>query len=122
MSFSAVDDTETAACVAETRACRGDTAAQSAARDAAADGLLSQLAAMGALRGAPLGSPEVRSAVCALQRYITAHLYPCTTPILSGLGQLYAADERFARRIDAAGGEGTAAFAAAAIAAYCEVR
>ncbi len=113
MSFSAVDDTKTAARAAETSACRDD---------AAADGLLLQLAAMGALRGAPLGSPEVRSAVCALQQYITAHFYPCTTPILSGLGQLYAADERFARRIDAAGGEGTAAFAAAAIAAYCEVR
>ena len=56
MSFSAVDDTETAARAAETSACRDDTAA---------DGLLLQLAAVGALRGAPLGSPEVRSAVCA---------------------------------------------------------
>lgn len=133
MSFSVFDDTEATGCVAEAKSRCGDaaawegyerrTAAQSAAaRDTAADGLLLQLAAMGALRGAPLGSPEVRGAVCALQRYITAHLYPCTIPILSGLGQLYAADERSARRIDAAGGEGTAAFAAAAIAAYCEAR
>ena len=56
----------------------------------------------------------------ALQRYITEHYYACTAEILAGLGQMYTADERFRANIDRAGGEGTAQFAAAAIAEYCK--
>ena len=39
-------------------------------------------------------------------------------PILAGLGQMYVADERFKKNIDKYG-EGTAEFAAEAIAVYC---
>ena len=41
------------------------------------------------------------------------------TEILAGLGQMFAADDRFRKNIDMAGGEGTADFVAQAIAAYC---
>ena len=51
--------------------------------------------------------------------FITDHFYTCTPEILAGLGQMYVADDRFRKNIDMAGGEGTAAFVAQAIAAYC---
>ena len=54
-----------------------------------------------------------------LQQFITDHFYTCTPEILAGLGQMYAADDRFRKNIDMAGGEGTADFVAQAIAAYC---
>lgn len=52
------------------------------------------------------------------QDYITARFYHCTKEILSCLGQMYVADERFTKNIDRFG-EGTAAFMAASIAVYC---
>ena len=55
----------------------------------------------------------------ALQQYITDHFYTCTDEILQSLGEMYTADERFAENIDRAGGTGTAAFTARAIAYYC---
>lgn len=67
-------------------------------------------------------TPAVQQAVAVLQRFITEHYYHCTNDILAGLGQMYAADERFAASIDRAGGAGTADFAARAIAAYCAAR
>ena len=51
-----------------------------------------------------------------LQGYITAHFYTCTDEILAGLGRLYAAGGELTEAIDRAGGPGTAAFAAEAIA------
>jgi hypothetical protein len=54
-----------------------------------------------------------------LQDYITGHFYTCTDEILAGLGQLYAAGGAMTDNIDKAGGPGTAAFASAAISAYC---
>lgn len=52
------------------------------------------------------------------QEHITNSFYTCTKEILSGLGQMYIADARFAENIDKHA-EGTAAFMSAAIAAYC---
>lgn len=49
--------------------------------------------------------------------HISQWFYDCTPEIHAGLGQMYANDERFAKNIDKAGGEGTAAFMSAAIAA-----
>ena len=49
----------------------------------------------------------------------TDNFYTCTDEILSGLGKMYADGGEFTASIDSAGGSGTAAFAAAAIAAYC---
>lgn len=62
---------------------------------------------------------EAQTLVKKLQTYISDHYYTCTGEILAGLGQMYVADERFRKNIDRHG-PGTAAFAAAAIAAYCK--
>ena len=62
---------------------------------------------------------KVQGQVKKLQDYITANYYTCTKDILSGLGQMYAAGGEMTENIDAAGGKGTAEFAAAAIAVYC---
>ena len=63
-------------------------------------------------------SEAAQSLVKKLQEYITENFYTCTPEILSGLGQMYAADERFRKNIDK-NGNGTAAFAANAIRIYC---
>ena len=67
--------------------------------------------------GASADSAEAQALVAKLQAHITANYYTCTDEILSGLGKMYVADERFKKNIDKYG-EGTAEFAAAAIAVY----
>ena len=52
------------------------------------------------------------------QDYITENFYTCTKEILAGLGEMYAADERFKANIDKHG-EGTAEFMCQAIREYC---
>ena len=64
-------------------------------------------------------SAEVQDLVKALQDHITGNYYPCTNEILAGLGQMYAADERFRSSIDG-NGDGTARFVSEAIEAYCK--
>ena len=64
-------------------------------------------------------SAEVQNLVKALQDHITGNYYPCTNEILAGLGQMYAADERFRSSIDG-NGDGTARFVSEAIEAYCK--
>ena len=64
--------------------------------------------------GASANSAEAQALVAKLQAHITANYYTCTDAILAGLGQMYAADERFKKNIDKYG-EGTAEFAAEAI-------
>lgn len=76
------------------------------------------LAAFAALRGQDPAGEAAQALVAEWQAFITKHYYACTKPILAGLGQMYAADERFARFIDEQG-EGTAALMAQAIEAYC---
>ena len=71
--------------------------------------------------GLSANSPEVQSLVVKLQDYITQNYYTCTNEILSGLGQMYACDERFKRNIDKHG-EGTAKFVSKAIMKYCYER
>lgn len=85
----------------------------------AGEGLTAVFAGFGALRQKTASDPEAQAQVRLLQEYITAHFYPCTNEILSGLGRLYVSDSAFAENIDRAGGEGTAAFAAEAIRVYC---
>ena len=70
--------------------------------------------------GESTDSAEAQHLVKALQNHITEHYYHCTDQILFGLGQMYVADDRFRQNIDAAGGEGTAEFAAKAIEIYCK--
>lgn len=81
--------------------------------------LMAKLAAIGALRDKGAEAPEVQAQVAELQQLITDCFYPCDRETLRGLGQMYVADERFARNIDRAGGEGTAQFVSEAIGVYC---
>ena len=69
----------------------------------------------GTLRSASPESGEAQALVGELQAHISANFYPCTDEILKGLGEMYAADERFRENIDRRGGEGTAEFVSAAI-------
>ena len=64
-------------------------------------------------------SNEAQSLVKELREYITANYYICTNEILTGLGKMYVADERFKTNIDIYGG-GTADFASKAIEIYCK--
>lgn len=103
----------------------GDTSAwrefeaRSDSADEAADGLMKLFARLGELKELPPESDEVQAAVADIRRYITDHFYDCTDEIFAGLGEMYAADERFRKNIDKAGGDGTAKFASDAIRARC---
>ena len=61
---------------------------------------------------------RVRLQVEKLKQFITERMYTCTDEILSGLGQMYVADERFTKNIDKHG-DGTAEYTAACIKSYC---
>mgnify|MGYP003291392795 CR=1 FL=1 len=60
---------------------------------------------------------EVQSLVKKLQNHISENYYTCTKEILAGLGQMYAADERFKNNIDKHA-DGTAAYVGEAIKHY----
>ena len=85
------------------------------------DGMMAIFAEFAALKnsGASADSAEAQALVAGLQAYITENYYTCTDEILAGLGRMYVADERFKKNIDKHG-EGTAEFAADAIAVYCQ--
>ena len=125
MDFSASDRSRQEAYAAEAKAKWGDTAAYreyecKPKQTDAEDRLMAIFAEFGQLRGGDPASDASQTKVRELRNFISANYYSCTDGILSGLGQMYAADERFRANIDAAGGEGTAAFVQRAIAAYCE--
>ena len=84
------------------------------------DGLMAIFAEFAACKqcGVSADSTEARTLVAKLQAYITANYYTCTDEILTGLGKMYVADERFKKNIDKHG-EGTAEFAADTIEVYC---
>ena len=84
------------------------------------DGMMAIFAEFAACNnsGASANSAEAQALVAKLQAHITANYYTCTDEILVGLGKMYVADERFKKNIDKYG-EGTAEFAAEAIAVYC---
>jgi DNA-binding transcriptional MerR regulator len=65
------------------------------------------------------GSPEAQKLVADWQAHISKNYYHCTNEILSGLGELYVADERFTENIDKYG-QGLAAFMSRSIAFYCK--
>ena len=85
------------------------------------DGLMAIFVEFAALKnnGAAADSAEAQALVAKLQAHITENYYTCTDEILAGLGKMYIADERFKKNIDKYG-EGTAEFAADAIAVYCQ--
>ena len=90
-------------------------------RAEANDGLMAIFAEFAACEnnGARVDSAEAQALVAKLQVHITANYYTCTDEILSGLGKMYVADERFKKNIDKYG-EGTAEFAAEGIRIYVE--
>lgn len=122
MDFSAFDKTQLEQYAAEAKARWGDTEAyreyERRGNDSAA--ILEVFREFGAVRHLPPYHPDVQAVVDKLRDCITQNYYTCTTPILAGLGEMYAADDRFQANIDAAGGPGTAQFAAQAIAYYCK--
>ena len=69
--------------------------------------------------GADPACAEAQSQVAAVQDFITQSFYTCTDEILAQLGHAYGCGGDFTRNIDASAGAGAAAFAAAAIEAYC---
>ena len=83
------------------------------------DGLMVIFAEFAACKdsGVSAESAEAQALVAKLQAHITANYYTCTDEILAGLGKMYACDERFKKNIDIYG-DGTAEFAADAIASY----
>ena len=99
-----------------------DGARNEAERTDAAEGLMSIFDRFGELLrlDESESGDNARAAVKALQSYISANYYNCTSEILAGLGETYVQDERFKANIDARCGDGTAEFASAAIRAYLE--
>ena len=61
---------------------------------------------------------ETQNLVKILQNHITENYYHCTNEILTGLGRMYVADERFQNNIDKHA-DGTAEFICEAIEVYC---
>ena len=84
------------------------------------DGLMAIFAEFAACKDSDASADSVKAQalVAKLQAHITENYYTCTYEILAGLGKMYGADERFKKNIDKCG-EGTAEFAAEAIAVYC---
>ena len=84
------------------------------------DGMMAIFAEFAACKasGASADSADAQALVSKFQAHITENYYTCTDEILAGLGKMYVADERFKKNIDKYG-EGTAEFAAEAIAVYC---
>jgi hypothetical protein len=85
------------------------------------DGLMAIFAEFAACKssGESADSAEAQALVTKLQAHITANYYTCTEEILTGLGKMYVADERFKKNIDKYG-EGTAEFTAEGIRIYVE--
>ena len=83
------------------------------------DGMMAIFAEFAACKanGVSAASVEAQALVAKLQAHITENYYTCTNEIIAGLGKMYVCDERFKKNIDKYG-DGTAEFAADAIAAY----
>lgn len=90
--------------------------------DQIAEGMMALFTEFGLLlkEGKTPDSTEVQAQVKKLQDYITKHFYTCTNKILFGLGKMYNGGGSITENIDQYGGEGTADFAAEAIAIFCK--
>ena len=108
MKFDAFDKTEQARFAAEVKEKWGCTTSyreyqqrkeNSSAGDSAE--LMAQFAELGKLKNLAPAAPEVQTAICKLQQFITDHFYTCTPKILAELGEMYLA--RFRPRNRSAG-------------------
>ena len=131
MDFSAFDTRKIDDYAAQAKAAWGKTDAwkeyesrRKSAEDDKQSGekLMALFTEFGKRRHIDPASDEAQAMVKQLQDFITANFYTCTTPILRGLADMYDGGGDFTRNIDKAGGEGTAAFVAAAIRIYCAAR
>ena len=95
---------------------KGRTKAQS---DAVNGQVMDFFVRLGKLQGLSPDSEEVQNWVRDLQEFFTANFYTCTPEILMSLGEMYAGGGAMTENIDAAGGEGTGAFAREAIRICC---
>lgn len=127
MKFDAFDKTEQARLAAKVKEKWGSTAAYREYQQHEQNGttgdpaaLMALFSEIGKLKQLSPAAPEVQTALRSLQQFITQHFYICTPEIPAGLGEMCAADERFRRSIDKAGGEGTAEFVRSAIRACCK--
>ncbi|MGT2906733.1 MerR family transcriptional regulator [Streptococcus dentiloxodontae] len=128
MDFKAFDKAELEAFEAEAKKKWGNTAAyqEFAARTSQQDfaqisSKMSEImSAFGQLKDLSADDSKVQQQVEVLKDYISQNFYDCTKEVLAGLGQMYAADNRFSQFIDQSGGQGTANFVAQAIAVYCQ--
>lgn len=75
---------------------------------------------LGELKQHAPDSPQVQAWVGDLQAFFTENFYNCTPEILLSLGEMYAGGGSMTENIDAAGGEGTGAFAREAIRKFCK--
>jgi len=130
MDFSAFDKTKEQNYAERAKALYGDTEAyrefeekRSGMSESQATGVdasfMAQFAALGRLKTLPVSDASVQAQIESIRRYISANYYTCTLDIFENLGMLYTT-EAFTETIDTAGGAGTAAFAAKAIAHYCK--
>ena len=130
MDFSAFDKTQIEAYAAQAKEQWGQTEAyreyekKSEKRDGNAEKelgerLMTVLAGFGPMKDRDPADGEAQKRVETLRGFITEHYYNCTVPILRNLGMMYTTDA-FRENIDAAGGPGTAEYAAKAIAVYCD--
>lgn len=127
-SFTAFDRGELDAYEAEAKERWASTAAwqeyaarpkrSPAEQKAVTDVMMDIFRQLGTLRHLSPADERVQALIARLQQHITKNWYTCTSDILKGLGQMYVSDPRMQKNIDKAGGEGTAAFAAEAIAVY----
>ena len=72
-----------------------------------------------ALVGSDPADTRVQALAARWKAFISESYYDCTNEILAGLGQMYLADERFTKNLDAFGA-GTAQLMSDAIAVYCK--
>lgn len=87
---------------------------------ASGEAMMALFADFGKHRDIDPACDEAQTMVQQLRDFITANFYTCTTPVLRGLADMYDGGGDFTRNIDKAGGQGTAAFIAKAIRAYCQ--
>ena len=85
-----------------------------------AENMMKIFAEFGEIKDGNPASSAAQTLVEKLRNFITDNYYTCTKPILAGLGEMYRAGGEMTDNIDAAGGKGTAEFAATAIKEYCK--
>lgn len=130
MDFSAFDKTELDSYAAQAKATWGQTSAYKEFEEktkgqtneqilTTGNTLMDIFVEMGKIRHLSPSDDMAQATVAELQNFITKHYYTCTKEILSGLGKMYIGGGSMTDNINAAGGDGTAEFAAKAIEIYC---